>query len=348
MESGVKKFLISKFSILLYIWLVLVAFFSLYAKYIGNEFFKLDTFIEIGHLMILTSFLAIGSGFLMVSGNLDLSSSGIGALAAVTMAAALEYWKFNTFVAIILAIVVATAVGIFNAVLVNEFRFPAFIGTMAVASVLGGVRQWITAAPGTNVAKTVNVSNEITKFIANGKLFDKIFYSEILIIVAFVIYGLILSKTKFGMQMYMVGGNPNAARLSGINPGKMSYILYGNSAFLGGIAGVLVMCRQGQGNYNALLNNQFTGLTAAILGGVSFGGGSGNMAGVFVGLLVLNTFDKGTTIINVNTHLTTILSGVLLLFALVLDYLFAMNAAKSVGLVKTSRRRKNSPVTDAE
>jgi ribose/xylose/arabinose/galactoside ABC-type transport system permease subunit len=103
----------------------------------------------------------------------------------------------------------------------------------------------------------------------------------------------------------------------------------------------------GQGSLNALANNQFTGLTAAILGGVSFGGGTGNMAGVFVGLLVLNTFDKGTTIVRFSSYWTTAFTGLLLLIALTMDYLNTRRAGKSVGLIKPAKRGKRNPAHSA-
>ena len=120
----------------------------------------------------------------------------------------------------------------------------------------------------------------------------------------------------------------------------MKYILFANSGFLAGICGVIAFGRAGQGSLNALVNNQFTGLTAAILGGVSFGGGTGNMAGVFAGLMVLHTFNKGTTIVRFSTYWSTVFIGLLLLVALTVDYLNIRSESKSVGLIKTAGRRR--------
>jgi ribose/xylose/arabinose/galactoside ABC-type transport system permease subunit len=80
------------------------------------------------------------------------------------------------------------------------------------------------------------------------------------------------------------------------------------------------MARTGQANQLALSANMFTGLTAAILGGISFGGGSGGMAGVFVGLLILNTFSKGMAIVNFDAYWVTVLTGLVLIAALSFDF----------------------------
>jgi len=339
------KFLKSKLFTLLAIALALVAFFSIWG---GTQFFNLDTFIGIGDMLILSSFLAIGAGFLMVSGSVDLAASTIGRLAAYVAAASMLYWGFHPVIAIIVGLIGGIVFGAIDAVLINQFKFPAFIATFGMVTVISGIASWISVKPGEIAAVPVIVKNDTVTFIREGKLFDTVPYILILALVAFVVYGLILAKTKFGMQVYLVGGNPQAARLSGISPVKTSYILYMNSAFLAGIGGIISMTRAGQANQSILINDQFMGITAAILGGVSFGGGTGNMAGVFVGLFILKTWDKGTTIINANSYWTEILKGVLLLAALVLDYFSARSASKSVGLIKPAKRKRNSPVSDAE
>ncbi len=329
-EKGAKKFFKSKLFSLIVLLAAIVVIFSIWALLVGEKYATVNTIISIGDLMIVTSFLAIGAGMLMVAGNLDLSSAAIGAFSCVLMAACLKYWAVPTGVAIIIALIGAIVFGIINGILVNEFNFASFIATMAMASVAKGAMQFVSVDPTYGSPTTINVSNEVTKFIGTYKIGGVIPFTLVIALLAFIIYGLILSKTKFGMQMYLVGGNPNAARLSGINPKKISYILFANSAFLGGVAGVIYMGRQSQGDLNALQLNQFTGLTAAILGGISFGGGTGNMAGVFVGLLILNAFDFGTVIVHFSSYWTTVLTGLLLLVALTMDYYSAKKARKAL------------------
>ena len=341
-SGGLKNFLRSKLFTLLTIWVFLIIGFTIWSGILKVPFLTLTTLVEIGDLLILSSFLTVGAGLLMVSGSLDLSSSAIGAFSSVFLAAMMKFWGFHPIIAIIVSILAGTVFGMINGVLINEFNFQPFIATMSTAGVIRGVMQWISVPPGKVSPGQINFKTPITTVISEGKLFNLVPYTLILAIVVFVIYGLILARSKFGMQIYLVGGNPQAARLSGISPRKTKYILYANSGFLAGICGVIAFGRTGQGNLNALANNQFTGLTAAILGGVSFGGGSGNMAGVFVGLMVLSTFDKGTTIVRFSTYWSTVFVGVLLLLALTLDYLGARSASKSVGLITPAKRRKKS------
>ena len=339
-----KAFLKTKLVTLIAIWVVLIALFTVWAAVQDGDYTKFlspTVLLEIGNQLVLTLFLSVGAALLLVSGNLDLSASAIGAFSSILVAAAMKFWGVPPAFAIILTIVAATLLGAFNAVLVNEFRIQPFIATMAMATVIRGICQWISVEPGKVQPGPIILSkNPVIKFIADGKLFDLIPYTLILAIVAIIIYGLILAKTKFGMQIYMVGGNPQAARLSGISPRKTYYALFANTGFCAGICGVIVAGRLGQGNGLALSNNQFTGLTAAILGGISFGGGAGNMAGVFMGVLILATFDKGTTVVRFSSYLTTAFTGLLLLIALAYDYFSARSASKAVGLIKPAKRAK--------
>jgi len=309
----------TKMVTLLAIFFIICVVFAVWAELVGDRFLRISTFVTIGDMLVLTSFLAIGSGFLMVSGNLDLSASSIGAFSSIMMAACLRYFELSTGAAIILAILCSTAFGILNAVLVYEFNFAPFIATLAMASVVQGVMQFVSVSPATGHPMNVVYSSDITRWIGRGQIAG-IPAMLIFALIVFIIYGLILAKTKFGKQVYIVGSNKQAAELAGISPRKIYYILFANSAFLASIAGVIHMGRQSQGDLTGLANNQFTGITAAILGGVSFGGGSGNMAGVFVGLMLLNTFTLGTVIVRLSFHWSLVMQGGVLLAALVLDY----------------------------
>ena len=336
-DKGLKGFIKSKLFMLLVLLLGVFVVFSVWASLMGTSFITWDNLLGIADSMIVTSFLAVGAGCLMVSGKIDLSSARSGMFAGILLAASIKYWKIpvalglvpGTLIMIIAALICCAVFGVINATLINIFNFQPFIATMAMASVIDGITRIVSVDPVSNVATVINASNAVTDFIGKSKVAG-IPVMYFLVVAAFVIYGLMLSKTKFGMKIYLVGGNPQAARLCGINPTRVSYILYINTAMLAGVSGITLMCRISQGVIDSMVQHQFTGLTAAILGGISFGGGTGNMAGVFVGILVLNTFTKGTTIVRFDPYWTTVLSGALLLIALTMDYYSARKARKAI------------------
>jgi ribose/xylose/arabinose/galactoside ABC-type transport system permease subunit len=150
----------------------------------------------------------------------------------------------------------------------------------------------------------------------------------IISLAALVIYGIILKKTMFGRSVYLVGGNPQASLLSGLRPRRISYILFVNAGILSALAGILLAARLRTANTTGITNQQFAGMTAAILGGISFGGGSGGMGGAFIGMMILNGFDNGMTLLNVQPYWKTVASGTLLLLALTVDFVGAARKAR--------------------
>ena len=330
--SKLKKITGSKIVQLLAIWVILYAVFTVVTLIKGTtvKFLSAKNFFEIVDLMILSSFLAVGSGFLLCAGHMDLSAASIGAFANVFFASLMDYYDFAVLPAALIAGGCAIIFGLLNALLVNEFHCPTFIVTMSMTFVAKGMMQLVSVDPSTGNAGTVNFYNDFTTWVCNTRIGGVVSVMFIIVVIMFIFYGLLLAKTKFGMQVYLVGSNPMAATLCGINAKRVLYILFGNSAMLASLAGMIYMCRASQGDLNALASNQFTGMTAAILGGVSFGGGNGNLAGVFVGLLILNTFSKGMVAIGSSSYWTTILTGVLLLVALIIDSYAMQKARKAV------------------
>jgi ribose/xylose/arabinose/galactoside ABC-type transport system permease subunit len=316
----------SKIFPLAVLFVLIVIVFSIWAAMKSKYYFSVPTLATILNSMTVPGFLAVGASFLMITGNMDLSAASIGAFGGVFSAAAIIYWHMPWGVAVLLSIVVCAAFGLFNAFLINEFGFQPFIATMAMSSVIKGLMTLVSVRG--EAASTIllpeNPVYHLFLQIGQGSLklssTISIPYNVFLLIAAFIIYGIILAKTKFGMKMYLVGGNPFAARLVGVNPKKMFYILFANSAAMGGIAGIINAAKSNQGSIVALPSDMFTGLTAAMLGGISFGGGSGGMGGAFLGLMITRAFAQGMNTVNANVYWTTVFSGVLLLVALTLDY----------------------------
>jgi ribose/xylose/arabinose/galactoside ABC-type transport system permease subunit len=288
-------------------------------------------FIAIGNIkqildqMVVSAMLTIGAGMLIISGQIDLSTGALGTFAGMLMAFLLKTWGWAWPPALIVTLVISMGFGLLNAAMINELRFQGFIATLATASLMEGLSYIFSN--GANI----NVTNTFIRYLGSGKIAGQLPISVILLGIVFIVYGLILSKSKFGRHMYLVGGNPHASRLSGVNPKKVSYILFANSAFLGSLAGVILAARVGSATSNGIKSSQFTGITASILGGVSFGGGTGGMGGAFVGLLILTSFTNGMVILHFDSYWRQVISGLLLILALTFDYLSARSARKNIG-----------------
>ena len=308
-RSFKSRFLQSKLFLLI---VLLVLIFAFFAYQSGGMSLSLANIRSILSQILISALLAIGAAYLMIGGNMDLSSGAVGTLCGIVMAILLKSMPWP--VAVLISLLLGAVCGFINAVLINELNFQGFIATMAVASVTEGL-SYVSSD-----ARAVAIENESLSNIANGKFLNNtVPYAMLGVFALFIIYGIILSRSKFGRQIYLVGGNHRAANLSGINPKRMSYKLFINSAVLSALAGCLFAAQMQSGSVRGITSSRLSGITAVMLGGISFGGGSGGMAGAFVGLLILNVFSNGLTILGMNPYWKTFASGALLIAALTLD-----------------------------
>ncbi|NLT13637.1 MAG: ABC transporter permease [Clostridiales bacterium] len=332
--SPIKKAIRTKAFPLFILLVVVIAVFAVLSP-LGNDgfqaFFRMKTFWRILQDLAVPGFLTIGVGLLIVSGSIDLSAASAGSLSGVIIAVCMAWTDISWPVAIVIGLVAAALVGVINAVLVNELKQPPFIATMAMSIVLGAVMQIICTDKTGQLIGQVNFSNDFIQQIGTYKIFGEVPAASMVMVFFFIIYGLALSKSKFGRTLYLMGGNQAAAHLAGINAKRFSYFLFINSSVLASFSGIVNASRVKMGGAQALANLQFTGITAAILGGISFGGGSGGLGGAFLGLLVINTFGTGMTSSGASPYMTPVLSGILLIAALTFDYFNIRAQNKRVG-----------------
>ncbi|MCL2200814.1 MAG: ABC transporter permease [Oscillospiraceae bacterium] len=259
--------------------------------------------------------LAIGGACLLIGGKIDLSAGSTGMMAGVIIAMLLGM-GIHWITALIITLVFGAVTGLINAFFVNGMNFVPFISTLAVSSVYGGLARVMTNAQNIPIS-----SQEHPVFLALGSTNIGVFPLPFFItIILLIVYGVILSSTKFGRRVYMVGGNSTAARLAGINPKKITTLLFVNNGVLASLAGILMAARMHSGSPSAILGSDLDGYTAAILGGVAFVGGSGSMLGVFIGIVLLSSFQNGLVVTGLGAYYRVIASGLLLIAALILDY----------------------------
>ena len=276
--------------------------------------------------LVLLSFIGTGACFLMLYGEMDISSGATGSFASCIAALLAMNHGVPDGLAIIIALLAGCIVGFLNALMINKLKFPPFIATMSMSYVLQGLGYIFVSALGVSIKKL-----PVFNFLGDTKFFNNLVPMGVLIAILFlVVYGIILAKTKFGRTIYLCGGNRMAAKLCGLNPTKLSYILYINSAFLASISGIMYVSRVKTALPTALSSYQFTGITAAVLGGVAFGGGSGNILGCALGMLVLAIFNNGVATVGFNANYATVFNGVLLIVGLALDSINARRNARKV------------------
>ncbi|MDR2357953.1 MAG: ABC transporter permease [Oscillospiraceae bacterium] len=268
--------------------------------------------------------LMIGFATLLISGNADLSVAAVGTIASITCCKLITSgapWPL----AVVVGLALGGLCGAVNAVMWFRFRIMPFIGTMGISSVWTGLAAYIT--------KNAPVLVENQGFFKLGSLtfFGFLPISFAYVAVLALLYGLLLSRTKFGRKVYMCGGNVFAARLSGVNVTKVGAIMMINCSTVSAFGGIVLAARMHQITSDSLAMTLMSSMTGAFLGGVSFGGGSGGMLGAFLGLLVLNFFNNGLIMAGMGTYWQIFAQGVLLIVALTVDHFGTkarMNALK--------------------
>ena len=168
--------------------------------------------------------------------------------------------------------------------------------------------------------KPVSISNKTFLILGKARILN-IPVSVWIMIICIVVFGIILAKTKFGRSVYAIGGSMDAARLAGLNPKKIITTCYVMMGILCSIGGIIFAARMNSGQPAANVNLEFDAITAVILGGVSFVGGVGNMGGTILGIILIQSFNTGLTMVNVPSFWQYVAKGGLLLFALTTDYI---------------------------
>ncbi|MDR2354703.1 MAG: ABC transporter permease, partial [Clostridiales Family XIII bacterium] len=229
-EGFIRRFIGTKMFTLLAFLAFLIIVFSAATE---GRFIEATNLRNILQTTSVIGLIAVGAGALMIAGHIDLSAGGVGTMCALLCAVLLRdgapWW-----VGVLVAVVSGGGVGMFNAFLINRLNFQPFIATLAVAQATEGLAHVLSSS------RPIPVKDKVLRFIGGERFFKYIPYSVLIVIVAFAVYALLLNKTRFGRSVYLVGANPEAARLAGLNPEKLMYILFTNSGALAAIAGILL------------------------------------------------------------------------------------------------------------
>ena len=288
--------------------------------------------------MVLPGIMLVAVGPLLMGGGIDLSCAAQAAMASVIFAKILESnpglpWP----VVLIITLICGVGFGLVNVFFTNVLNFMPFIATIGMSSVYLGIAQWWTLM--NNVPINVTAFNDLggTAFFGD---YVPLFFIFMLILVA--VYTYILSNTRFGRSIYMVGGNQVAARLAGLEPKRVRAALFINSGVISALAGVVWASQLKMGHAQNLVNGMpnFAALTALILGGVSFMGGTGGLISGVIALMMVTLFDNTLTIIAqtfssggvplYGVYVNTILKGLILVVALMLDHVGAVRQRRAL------------------
>lgn len=256
---------------------------------------------------------SIGMTFVILLGDIDLSTGTIISFVNIICAYMMVNMGINPVVAVIISIIAATLIGVMNGFMVSTVGIPAIIATYATQTAFMGLALIICGG--------MPISGFSQGFAMIGQGYIGIIPIPVIImIICFAIGSFILNKTYFGRYFYAVGGNVEAAKLSGIRVGRIKYLVFAISGFFAGLAGIVMLSRTASGNASAGADGfEFEVITCVVLGGVSVTGGYGKMSGVVAGTFIIGALKNGMVLMNVSSYAQKIVMGVVLALAVGFD-----------------------------
>jgi ribose transport system permease protein len=275
------------------------------------NFFLPANFLNILIASSVMGLVSVGESYLIIAGQIDLSPGAVSAFSGMMVAVLLKN-SFAPALSVPLALLVGAGIGYVNATLVNRLMLQPFIATLATSSLFRGLAFII------NDGKTEQIFDKRFLFLSVER-FLGLPISVWVLLVVLVVFTVILRYTTFGRNVYIVGGNPTAARLAGINAKRLVTKLYVICAALTSLGGVMLAARMNAGQPTASNGLEFDAITAVVLGGVAFSGGSGSMPGTILGIFILVGFNNGLLLMNVPSFWQYVARGGLLVVALSFD-----------------------------
>ncbi|MCL2618887.1 MAG: ABC transporter permease [Defluviitaleaceae bacterium] len=297
--------------IVLTLALVLIfVFFSM----LNINFISTTNIINILLAASLTGLVAIGMTYLIIGGHIDLSAGAIVAFSGVLAGILSTNFAMPFPLVLVIILLTGAGVGVFNTIMVTKIELNPFIATLVTQSIFRGFAYIL------NDGRAIPIRDSAFTGFGTTRWWG-IPIPVILLVALFIIFGVVLAKTTFGRNVYVVGGNKEAARLAGLNPNRIALKNYVITGVLCALGGVILAARMGSGQPAASMGLEFDAITAVILGGVSFAGGVGSMFGTVLGVLILQSFNTGLIMVNVPTFWQFVARGVLLLLALSFDFI---------------------------
>ncbi len=318
----ISNILTSKTAMVAYILIVVTVFFGIWT----DGFLSTTNISSLMISMSLTGMIAVGVTMILIGGEIDLAAGAeacIGGIIVVLLIQAGVPWP----IALLLTIICGGIMGAILAFFVNKVGLMAFIVSMSMISVYNGFAKIFTSSQEIPIDQCYSDYY----FVGSGIVLGFIPVAFLIMVGLMVIYGLILHYTEFGRSVYMCGGNRAAARLCGINRKKVTTILFINNGAICALAGAVLAARMHSASPTACATGNTDAITAAVLGGVAFRGGQGTMWGCFLGLALMTVFNSGLTASGLGAYWQIVVQGLLLIVALLIDYLNERSRKKALG-----------------
>ncbi|MGD2143592.1 MAG: ABC transporter permease [Anaerolineae bacterium] len=302
-----------------------------YLSFATPHFFTVSNLVNVSRQTAITAILAVGQTFVILSAGIDLSVGAVAALAgsvsAVMMTQRMEFagitlGPVNFLLGLPIALVVGTLAGMINGLVITRGRIPDFIATLGTLASLRGIALLVTGG--------LPVPSHLTATELKGYLPEQILWLGAGDIFGFPVAGLVavgtvavgwflLRYTALGRSIFAVGGNREAARVSGINVDGTKVAVYALSGLLAATAGVVLAGRLNSANALMAEGEELNSIAAVVIGGTNLFGGEGGVAGSLIGALIMGVLANGLNLLNVGAFWQRVVRGLVIVLVVIFD-----------------------------
>ncbi|MGW1051143.1 ABC transporter permease/substrate-binding protein [Streptomyces sp. NPDC002521] len=278
---------------------------------LSGDFLTTDNLLNIGVQAAVTAILAFGVTFVIVSAGIDLSVGSVAALSATVLAWSATQHGVPVAVAVLLGLGTGVVAGLVNGFLIAYGKLPPFIATLAMLSVGRGLA--LVISQGSPIAFPGSVSH------LGDTLGGWLPVPVLVMVVMGLVAALVLGRTYIGRSMYAIGGNEEAARLSGLRVPRQKLAIYALSGVFAAVAGVVLASRLSSAQPQAADGYELDAIAAVVIGGASLAGGTGKASGTLIGALILAVLRNGLNLLSVSAFWQQVVIGVVIALAVLLD-----------------------------
>lgn len=293
--------------------LVGLILFAILLGFINDNFFTLNNMLNLLRQVSVNALIAFGMTFVILTAGIDLSVGSTLALGSA-LTAGLMTSGIDPMLAVAIGLMIGFALGAMNGLIITKGKVAPFIATLATMTIYRGATLVYTdGMPITGLSDSFAF-----EMIGKGYLFGIPFPVVIMIIVFFILY-FVQKKTVFGRQVYAVGGNEEAARLSGIKTDGVKIWVYSITGMLAVLAGIIMTSRLDSAQPTAGTSYELDAIAAVVIGGTSLAGGRGRIVGTLIGVLIIGVISNGLNLLNVSSFYQQIVKGGIILVAVLFD-----------------------------
>lgn len=280
-------------------------------------FLNVSNLLNVAQQTAINAIIAVGMTFVIITAGIDLSVGSILAFSGVVMASVLKT-GLPFPLGILAGLAVGTLCGMTNGLLITIGKLPPFISTLGMMSVARGAALMYTRG------RPISGFSDNFRFIANGEIL-KIPMPVIVMLVIYLMAHFLLTKTKFGRYTYAIGGNEEAALLSGVNVKFHKTAVYSFCGLLSGLAAVVLTARLNSAQPIAGIMYELDAIAAAVIGGTSLMGGEGTVLGTLIGALIMGVLRNGLNLLGVSSFIQQIVIGSVIIIAVITDMALKKN-----------------------